>query len=113
MRLCSRWDLLHHKVSCVGCTSPSPSIVGVAVAAGHYALFAMAMNAMKSVRLVLTFLWGLFLALYVISKIHFFTRYDPLGVGSYLREHSTYWVAMAAVAFLIWLIGNWFSKGRQ
>lgn len=71
------------------------------------------MNATKTVRFVLAVLWGLFLALYVASKIHFFTRYDSLGVGSYVREHSTYWVAMAAVAFLIWLIGRWFPQGRQ
>ena len=58
-------------------------------------------------------LWGFFLALYVASKIHFFTRYDPLGFGSYLREYSTYWVAMAAVVFLIWLVGKQFPQDRQ
>jgi hypothetical protein len=67
----------------------------------------------KTVRVVLAVLWGLFLALYVASKIHFFTRYDPLGVGSYLREHSTYWVAMATVVFLIWIVGRWFPQDRQ
>ena len=70
-------------------------------------------NTTKTVRVVLAVLWGLFLALYVASKIHFFTRYDPLGVGSYLKEHSTYWMAMAVVVFLIWLVGKWFPQGRQ
>jgi hypothetical protein len=65
------------------------------------------MRATKVVRVVLAVLWGLFLALYVASKIHFFTQYDPLGVGSYLREHSTFWVAIAAVSFLIWLVEKW------
>jgi polyferredoxin len=71
------------------------------------------MRATKTVRAVLAALWGLFLALYVASKIHFFTQYDPLGVGSYLREHSIFWVAMVAVSFLIWLFGKWFPEGRQ
>ena len=64
------------------------------------------MNATKTGRVVLAVLWGFFLTLYITSKIHFFTRYDPSGVGRYLSEHSSYWLAMAAVAFLIWLIGK-------
>jgi len=71
------------------------------------------MNATKTVRVVLAVLWGFFLALYVASKIRSFTRYDPLGIGSYLREHSTYWGAMAAVVFLIWLVGKQFPQDRQ
>jgi hypothetical protein len=51
-------------------------------------------------------LWGLFVVLYIAAKIHFFTRYDPLGVGAYLREHSIYWAAMAATAFLIWVVSK-------
>jgi hypothetical protein len=50
------------------------------------------------------FLCGLFLAVYIAAKVHFFTRYDPLAFGGYLREHSVYWAAMAVAAFLIWLI---------
>ncbi len=71
------------------------------------------MNATKTARVILAVLWGLFLALYVASKIHFFTRYDPLGVASYVREHSIYWVALAAVAFLIWLVGKWFPQNPR
>jgi hypothetical protein len=52
----------------------------------------------------LTVLCILFLALYIASKIHFFTRYDPLGIGGFIREHTVYWVAMTATAFSIWLI---------
>ena len=68
------------------------------------------MSAAKTVRAVLAVLWGGFLALYVASKMHFFTRYDPLGVGSYLRDHSMYWVSIAAVAFVAWLIEKWFQS---
>jgi hypothetical protein len=57
-----------------------------------------------SVRISLSVLCALFLALYIASKIHFFTRYDPLGVGGFVREHRVFWVAMAATAFSIWLI---------
>jgi hypothetical protein len=57
-----------------------------------------------AVRISLSVLCALFLALYIASKIHFFTRYDPLRVGSFFREHKVYWVAMAATAFSIWLI---------
>jgi len=67
------------------------------------------MNATKTVRVILAALWAIFLALYVASKIHFFTRY---GVEKYLNEHSFYWLAMAVVAFFIWLIGKWFPGSR-
>ena len=62
------------------------------------------MNIKGAVRISLAVLCVLFLALYVASKIHFFTRYDPLGIGGFIREHRIYWVAMAATAFSIWLI---------
>jgi hypothetical protein len=68
------------------------------------------MNSSKPVRVILAVLWGLFLALYVACKIHFFTRYDPLGLTRYLEKHSTYWVALGTVALLIWLIEKWFSQ---
>lgn len=58
-------------------------------------------------------LWGLFVVLYIAAKVHFFTRYDPLGLGAYLREHSIYWAAMAATAFLIWVISKrWPAEPR-
>lgn len=100
--------------------------MGLAFAAGHDAVVAMVplglgnlrnenalMNVTSTVRIILAVLWVLFFAIYVASKLHFFTHYDPLGIGSYLREHSTYWFALAGAAFLIWLIGKWFPQGRQ
>jgi hypothetical protein len=48
-------------------------------------------------------LWAISLALYIAAKIHFFTQYDPLRVGNFLRDHSMYWLGMAALGFLIWL----------
>jgi hypothetical protein len=47
-----------------------------------------------------------FLALYIASKINFFTRYDPLGGGGFIRQHRIDWMAMAATAFTISLIGR-------
>jgi hypothetical protein len=55
-------------------------------------------------RIVLAVLWILLLAIYVAAKIHFFTHYDPLHIGGFVREHSVFWLAMAATAFLIWLV---------
>jgi hypothetical protein len=49
-------------------------------------------------------LWVLFLLAYLLAKIDFFRRYFQLRTGDYLREHSVYWAAMAAIAFAIWLI---------
>jgi RHS repeat-associated protein len=46
------------------------------------------MKARSIARVALEALWGISLALYVASKIHFFTRYDPLDVGTYLRERN-------------------------
>ena len=71
------------------------------------------MKARTAVRTVLASLCCLFLALFVASKVHFFTRYDPLRVGGYLQEHRIYWVAMAATAFLIWLIAKRFPQDGQ
>jgi hypothetical protein len=70
------------------------------------------MGTIKTARVVLAFLWGLLLVVYVASKIHFWTYYNPLGIGTYLTQHSTYWVSMAAVTFLIWLVGKRFPGSR-
>jgi hypothetical protein len=58
-------------------------------------------------------LWALFFVLYAASKIDFFTRYNPGGIAQYLRDHSIYWVAMAAAAFFIWLIEMFRSKSDK
>ncbi len=70
------------------------------------------MNARTMLRTALAVLWGTLLAVYIAAKIDFFTHYDPLRVGSYIRHHSIYWLAMAASAFLIWLIEKRFPQGR-
>jgi polyferredoxin len=64
------------------------------------------MNDPRIIRVLLAALWGLFLGLYLVSKVHFFIAYDPWGVGGYLKRHSIYWVAMAAVVFAIWLVSR-------
>jgi len=46
----------------------------------------------------------LFLCVYVAAKIHFVRRFSYLEIGSYLREHSIYWIALATIAFAVWLI---------
>jgi hypothetical protein len=61
-------------------------------------------NIKAAARISLSILCGLFLALHIASKIHFFTNYNPLGVGDFIRERRVYWVAMAATAFSIWPI---------
>ena len=71
------------------------------------------MGMRATVRVVLGILWGLLFAFYVAAKLDFFTNYDPAGVGSYLSRHSQYWAAMAAAAFLIWLLTRWFPQDRR
>ncbi|HWC15687.1 MAG TPA: hypothetical protein VG498_01675 [Terriglobales bacterium] len=42
--------------------------------------------------------------LYITAKIDFFRRYgSSMSAGAYLRGHSAYWAAMAALGVLIWL----------
>ena len=67
----------------------------------------------KTVRVVLGILWVLFLALYAASKIDFFARYDPLSVRKYLWSHSSSWIAMAVIAFVIWLITKRFPQDGE
>jgi hypothetical protein len=68
------------------------------------------MKERKLVQAVLAALWALFLVFYIAAKIQFFTRYDPLGVGSYLQKHSIYWAGMAATALLAWLVSRRFPQ---
>jgi len=48
-------------------------------------------------------LCGLLVLTYIAAKVDFFTQYFRLGTREYLREHSIYWLAIAAILFLIWL----------
>jgi hypothetical protein len=56
------------------------------------------------VRTISAELWAFLLLFYIAAKVHFFTRYEPLGVGNYIREHSIFVAGMAGAAFLIWLL---------
>jgi len=62
------------------------------------------LKAISMARITLGALWGVLFALYVAAKVNFFVRYYPSRVGTYLQEHSIYWLGMAAVVFLIWLV---------
>jgi hypothetical protein len=59
---------------------------------------------MQRPRFITIVLGVLFLCVYIAAKIHFFSRFSQLGTTSYLREHSVYWLAMAAIVSLIWLV---------
>jgi hypothetical protein len=58
----------------------------------------------------LAFLLIVSLALYVASKIHFFTQYNPGRTGDYLSEHSVYWALMAVTALFIWVVERYSQK---
>jgi hypothetical protein len=61
-------------------------------------------NARPFGRTTLTVLWILLLDIYIAAKIHFFARYDSLHTADFVRAHRVFWLAMAATAFLIWLV---------
>jgi len=48
-------------------------------------------------------LWVLLLIVYGAAKVSFFTRYSRMGLSDYVQRHSLYWLAMAAIAFVIWI----------
>jgi hypothetical protein len=68
------------------------------------------MNLRKTARLTSAFLLAVFLVLYVASKIHFFTNYNPNAIGDYLHEHSVYWILLAVTALLVWTAERYFQK---
>jgi FtsH-binding integral membrane protein len=49
-------------------------------------------------------LWVLLLIVYLAAKFNFFTRYGTMGVSGYVQQHSPYWLGMAAIAFVIWIM---------
>lgn len=63
-------------------------------------------------RLVAGILWTALVATYLGAKFHFFTRFDPLGTRSYVTEHGFYWLGMAVIAFLIWMMAVTNRSGR-
>jgi hypothetical protein len=54
----------------------------------------------------------LFLGVYVAAKVDFFVNYFRLGPEAYLRKHSVYWVAIAALGFCLWLVDR-LSSGNH
>jgi polyferredoxin len=68
------------------------------------------MNLRRTARLISVLLLAVFLGLYVASKIHFFTNYNPNGTGDYLHEHSVYWILLAVTALLTWIAERYFQK---
>lgn len=59
---------------------------------------------MNLIRKISITLFGVFALVYIFAKFDFLNNYFANGTGSYLRQHSIYWVAMAALALLIWLL---------
>ena len=55
-------------------------------------------------------LLALLLVLYLSAKIHFFSRFDPYNLRGYVVEHSAFWISMAVIAVVIWLIAYFGEK---
>lgn len=73
----------------------------------------MVMSALKKLkarrvaRIFLVLLLAALLALYIASKIDFFTHY---GAANYVREHSKYWVVMLGICIVIWIVERRFPQ---
>jgi uncharacterized membrane protein YidH (DUF202 family) len=68
------------------------------------------MNLRKIARFASVFLLVVSVALYVASKVHFLTHYNPNRTSDYLREHSAYWVLTAITALFIWVLERYSPK---
>ena len=55
-------------------------------------------------KIIIVALLVVLFGIYILAKFHFFTTYSTLGTAAYLEEHSVYWLAMAAVALMAWLL---------
>lgn len=44
-----------------------------------------------------------YLVLGLSAHVDWLWAYDTLGVGGYLREHSTYWICVALAALMTWI----------
>jgi uncharacterized membrane protein YidH (DUF202 family) len=58
----------------------------------------------NKIQLTTAVLCVLFLCVYIAAKIDFVRRFSYFETGSYLREHSIYWLALALIALAVWLI---------
>jgi hypothetical protein len=50
--------------------------------------------------------------LYVGAKIHFSTRYSPVGLARYLEEHWFFWAAIEIVAGMLACL-NWIKRRAE
>ena len=50
-----------------------------------------------------------FVLIHVLAKLDFFAHYSQTETITYLREHSIYWIVMAVVAFVVWLLERFSS----
>lgn len=55
-------------------------------------------------RKIIVALLAVFFGIYILAKFHFFTTYSTVGSAAYLEEHSVYWLTMAAVVLMVWLL---------
>jgi len=44
--------------------------------------------------------------IYLGAKVHFFTRFGQIGDGEYLKQHRHFWVGMAIVGLLAWILSR-------
>jgi hypothetical protein len=65
------------------------------------------MYARIALRTISTILICVGLLVYIAAKIDFFKHYGEAG---YFREHSVYWIFIAAIAFLLLLIERFFPQ---
>jgi hypothetical protein len=61
-------------------------------------------------RMVFVLLWSALLALYIASKIDFFTHY---GAANYVQQHNKYWVAMLGLGIVIWVVERRFPQDNS
>jgi len=52
-----------------------------------------------------TVLLILLAAMYVVAKVHFFSRFFALPLDAYWTEHWPFTAALAIIAGLLWLVG--------
>ena len=71
------------------------------------------MSGRRAVRIISGVLWVIFVLFYLAAKVHFFSTYDPAGIGRYIQEHRFYWAGMGVAAFLIWLVTKVFPNQKE
>ena len=67
----------------------------------------------RVVRVISGLLWVFLIVVYLAAKLDFIQQYFRLDTALYLKEHSRYWIAMAAVMFLIWLTERFIYSHKQ